>query len=86
MSQRTLSKKLSSLKPGTLYVGVDLALGYNVAVVLTERAKQLTRFRFPNERDGYDYLYHRLATLQQRHQASAVLVGMESRPTTTGNC
>ena len=77
MSQRTLSKKLSSLKPGTLYVGVDLALDHNVAVVLTERAQQLTRFRFSNERAGYDYFYHRLATLQQQHQAAAVLVGME---------
>lgn len=77
MSQRTLSKKLSSLKPGTLYVGVDLALDHNVTVVLTERAQQLTRFRFSNERAGYDYFYHRLATLQQQHQAAAVLVGME---------
>ena len=77
MSQRTLSKKLSSHKPGTLYVGVDLALDHNVAVVLTERAQQLTRFRFPNERDGYDYFYRRLATLQQGHQAPAVLVGLE---------
>lgn len=77
MSQRTLTKKLSSLKPGTLYVGVDLALDQNVAVVLTERAEQLARFSFPNRRDGYDYFYRRLATLQQRHQASAILVGME---------
>lgn len=77
MSQRTLSKKLSSLKPGTLYVGIDLALDHNVAVVLTERARQLARFRFSNERDGYDYFYRRLATFQQHHQASAVLVGME---------
>ena len=77
MSQRTLSKKLSSLRPGTLYVGVDLALDHNVAVVLTERAQQLARFRFANDRDGYDYFYRRLFTLQQRHQGSAVLVGME---------
>lgn len=77
MSQRTLSKKLSSLKPGTLYVGVDLALDQNRAVVLTERAEQLARFSFPNQRDGYDYFYRRLTTLQQSQQAPAVLVGME---------
>lgn len=77
MSQRTLSKKLISLKPGTLYVGVDLALDQNRAVVLTERAEQLARFSFPNQRDGYDYFYRRLTTLQQSYQAPAVLVGME---------
>jgi transposase len=60
-----------------LFVGVDLALDRNTAVVLTERAEQLARFGFPNERDGYDYFYRRLEAIQQRHQAPAVLVGME---------
>ena len=77
MSSRTLSKKLSSVKPGTLFVGVDLALDRNVAVVLTERAEQLARFGFPNDRDGYDYFYRRLETLQECRQAPGVLVGME---------
>jgi transposase len=77
MSNSTLSKKLVSVKPGTLFVGVDLALDRNVAVVLTERAEQLGRFRFPNEREGYDYFYRRLETLQIQQQASAVWVGME---------
>jgi transposase len=77
MSNRTLSKKLARVKPGTLFVGVDLALDQNVAVVLTERAEQLSRFRFPNERDGYDYLYRRLEVIQERQRAPAVWVGME---------
>jgi transposase len=77
MSNSTLSKKLASVKPGTLFVGIDLALDRNVAVVLTEHAEQLTRFGFPNERDGYDYLYRRLDTLREHQQAPAVLVGME---------
>ena len=55
MSNSTLSKKLASVKPGTLFVGVDLALDRNTAVVLTERAEQLARFGFPNARDGYDH-------------------------------
>ena len=77
MSSRTLSKKLASVKPGTLFVGVDLALDRNVAVVLSERAERLTRFGFPNDRDGYDYFYRRLKAVQERQQAPAVLVGME---------
>jgi transposase len=77
MSNSTLSKKLASVKPGTLFVGVDLALDRNVAVVLGERAEPLARFRFPNDRDGYDYFYRRLEAAQERQQAPAVLVGME---------
>jgi len=77
MSNRTLSKKLASVKPGTLFVGVDLALDRNVAVVLSERAERLARFGFPNDRDGYDYFYRRLKAVQERQQAPAVLVGME---------
>jgi transposase len=77
MSNSTLSKKLASVKPGAVFVGVDLALDRNVAVVLTERAEQLARFGFPNEREGYDYFYRHLEAIQERQQAPAVLVGME---------
>jgi transposase len=77
MSQSTLSKRLASVKPGTLYVGVDLALDHHVAVVLDERAKQLTRFRFSNDREGYKYFRRRLRKLKEKHKAPAMLVGME---------
>jgi len=73
----TLPKKLASVKPGTLYAGVDLALDGNVVVVLDEGAQQLARFRFPNERGGYDFFYGRLERLRERHQAPEVLVGLE---------
>ena len=73
----TLAKRLASVKPGTLFVGVDLALDRNVAVVLNGRAQQLDRFGFPNDQDGYDYFRSRLETLRERQQAPTVLVGME---------
>jgi transposase len=77
MSSSTLSKKLASVKPGTLLAGVDLALDGNVTVVLSERAERLDRFRFPNDQDGYDYFLRRIEALRERRQAPAVLVGME---------
>lgn len=77
MSNRTLTKKLARVKPGTLFVGVDLGLDRNVAVVLTEQAQQLRRFGFCNDRDGYEFFYRCLDTLQEQQQAVAVLVGME---------
>jgi len=77
MSSRTLPKKLASVKPGALYAGVDLALDSNVVVVLDEGARQLARFRFPNDRDGYDFFYGQLERLRERHSASEVWVGLE---------
>jgi transposase len=52
-------------------------LDHNVAAVLNERAEQLVRFGFPNDRGGYDYFYRRLESLQEQGCAPAVLVGME---------
>lgn len=74
---RAISKRLACIEPGTLFVGVDLSLDDSVAVVLDGRAKQLDRFRFPNDADGYDYFHRRLMTIQERQEAPAMLVGME---------
>jgi len=74
---RAVSRRLASIEPGTLFVGVDLSLQDSVAVVLDGRSKQLDRFRFPNDADGYSYFHRRLATVRERQQAPAVLVGME---------
>jgi transposase len=46
-------------------------------VILTERAERLDRFGFPNDRDGYDFFYRRLETIQKQRKSPAVLVGME---------
>jgi transposase len=74
---RAISKRLACIEPGTLFVGVDLSLDDSVAVVLDGRAKQLDRFRFPNDADGYCYFHRRLTAVQERQEAPAVLVGME---------
>jgi transposase len=74
---RTLARKLAQVKPGTLFVGVDLGLDRNVAVVINEGAQQLARFWFPHERDGYAYFRGRLKMLQEQYRAVTVLVGME---------
>jgi transposase len=54
-----------------------MALKRNVAVVLGERAEQLARFAFSNDREGYDYFHRRLERLKAQQQANAVLIGME---------
>jgi transposase len=77
MSQNTLIKKLARVKPGTVFIGVDLALDRNVAVILSDQARRLARFGFPNTRAGYDYFYQQVEAVRERHQAAAVVVGME---------
>lgn len=74
---RTLARKLAQVKPGTLFVGVDLGLDRNVAVVINEGGQRLAKFSFPHDQDGYAYFRCRLKKLQGQHQARATLVGME---------
>jgi transposase len=74
---RTLTKKLAEVKPGTLFVGVDMGLKRNAAIVLGAQAERRARFGFPNDREGYDYFHRRLKKLQEQYQAARVLVGME---------
>jgi transposase len=74
---RSLAKKLAAVKPGTLYADVDLGLERNYAMLITDRAQILTQFAFPNDREGYNYFYRRLASWQSQQQAPEVLVGME---------
>jgi transposase len=74
---RTLAKRLAQVKPGTLFVGVDLGLDRNVAVVINAGGQRLAKFGFPHNQDGYAYFRRRLRKLQSQHQAPAVLVGME---------
>jgi transposase len=74
---RTLAKKLAQVKPGTLFVGVDLGLDRNVAVLINEGGQRLAKFGFPHTRDGYAYFGRRVEKAQRHHQAPALLVGME---------
>lgn len=74
---RTLAKKLADVKPGTLFVGIDLGQDRNVAVVISEQARRVDRFSFPHDRSGYAFFRHRLNGLVEDHQAPGVLVGME---------
>jgi transposase len=74
---RTLTKKMAQVKAGSLHVGVDLGLDRNYAVILTERAENVGRFSFSNDRQGYDYFLTRLGQFKGQAQSQKMLVGME---------
>jgi transposase len=77
MSKSNINRQLAQVKPGTLHVGVDLALDKNVVVVINEKAERLDRFNFPQDRGGYDYFLRRLEKLRQKYNASEIVMAME---------
>jgi len=77
MSQQKVSRNLAQIKRGALHIGVDLGLENNVAIVISEHAERLDRFRFSNDRDGYEYFQRRIDKLQQENKAPEVMVAME---------
>jgi transposase len=77
MSNFSTSNKLRQVQPGTLHVGVDLALEKNMVVVINEKAARLDRFSFPQDRGGYDYFLRRVEELREQHHATEIVVAME---------
>jgi len=77
VSKSNISKQLKQVQPGTLHVGVDLALDKNVVIVINEKAERLDHFSFPQDRGGYDYFLRRVEGLRQKHHASSAVVAME---------
>ncbi len=77
MSQLKISRNLSQVKINTLFIGVDLGLKNNAAIVINQHAKRLDRFQFPHTRDGYDYFYRRIQKVQQQYETQEILVAME---------
>jgi len=77
MSKSNIASQIVQDQPGTLHVGVDLALEKNVAIVINEKRQRLDRFNFPQDRGGYAYFVQRLKGLCQKHRASGLVVAME---------
>jgi transposase len=74
---RTLTKKLAVIKPGMLLVGIDLGKRKNVAVVIDQQARQLGRFSFAHDQEGYAYLSRQLQRIGKQAGAEEIVVGME---------
>ncbi len=77
MSKSNITRLIVQDQPGTLHVGVDLALEKNVAVVINEKGQRVDRFSFSQDRGGYDYFLQRLEGVRQRQPASGWVVAME---------
>lgn len=74
---RTLTKKLAIIKPEMLLVGIDLGKRTNVAVVIDQQARQLNRFSFGHNQEGYAYLIRQLQRICKQVGTEEILVGME---------
>jgi transposase len=77
MSRTKISKNLARVKPGTLHAGIDLGLEENVVVVIDEQARQIDRFHFRNDLEGYERFKQRIKQMKEAKQAPEVSVAME---------
>lgn len=58
-------------------MGIDLGKRTNVAVVIDQQARQLGRFSFGHDQNGYTYLTQQTQRICERAGADEILVGME---------
>jgi len=77
MTKSNIASPFVQVQPGTLHIGVDLALEKNVVIVINEKGQRLDHFSFPQDRGGYDYFIRRVRELRQKHQAAGIVVTME---------
>jgi len=77
MANNSTSRKIRQVQPGTLHIGVDLALEKNQVTVISERAEHLDRFSFPQDRGGFEYFFQRVESVRQKQAAAAIVVAME---------
>lgn len=68
---------LSTIKPGTIFVGVDLGRYRSTAIATTAQARRIGRHVFSHGRGGYETLAHYLGRWTQECQAPEAIVGME---------
>ena len=74
---RIVARGHLGLKPDTVYAGVDAGLERNAATVVTERGRQLDRFLFSTDRQGYTRMRKRLERALEGQGSQELLVGME---------
>jgi transposase len=70
-------ENLATIKPGTLFAGVDVARQTHVVTVITGQARRVGRFTFANTRAGFETFFRRLEALRRTHRAPEVIVAME---------
>lgn len=68
---------MSSIKPGTIYVGIDLGRYRSTAIAVTAQARRIGRHVFSHGTGGYKTLEHHLERWVQECEASEAIVGME---------
>jgi len=68
---------LSTIKPGTIFVGVDLGRYRSTAIATTAQARRIGRHVFSHGEGGYETLARYLRRWVQECQAPEAIVGME---------
>jgi len=72
------TKKVNTIKEGTLIVAVDIGMVSNHGCCTTSDGRNTKTFRFDNTREGLDRLWSMVLASKTRFQCNEVIVGYES--------
>jgi hypothetical protein len=72
------TKKVNTIKEGTLIVAIDIGMASNHGCCTTADGSSTKTFRFDNTREGLDTLWNMVLASKTRFQCNEVIVGYES--------
>jgi transposase len=72
------TKKVTTIKEGTLIVAIDIGMASNHGCCTTADGRSTKTFRFDNTREGLDTLWSMVLASKTRFQCTAVIIGYES--------
>ncbi len=72
------TKKVNTIKEGTLIVAVDIGMVSNHGCCTTADGRSTKTFRFDNTREGLDTLWNMVLASKTRFQCNEVIIGYES--------
>lgn len=72
------TKKVNTIKEGTLIVAVDIGMVSNHGCCTTADGRSTKTFSFDNTRDGLDILWNMILASKNRFQCNEVIIGYES--------
>ena len=72
------SKRVRTVKEGTLMVTVDIGVASNTGYCTTVDGRDIKPFKFDNTREGFEKFWHMVVATKNRFSCNEVMVGYES--------
>ncbi len=72
------TKRIRTVKEGTLIATVDIGLSTNTGYCTTIDGRDIKVFKFGNTKEGFEKFWHMIVAAQNRFKCTGVIVGYES--------